>query len=156
MMLRFIYNMWFGFKTRQKYIKGSRPEACEARNPTQKGGVRMDGSPSSKGVLRLYIGLKEISVPLPIAAEEQALCNDKLGAWQPKSGVHGRGCGGWLASILAKIRAKAAELNRLLLFCYYSRFGQLRQGGRGIGCGPYPCAPDGSPSHSKFRSSWKS
>ena len=75
----------------------------------------MDGSPSSKGVLRLYIGLKEISVPLPIAAEGQALCNDKLGAWQSGDGGHGRGCGGWLGPIIGQIRAKAAELDSLLL-----------------------------------------
>jgi len=76
----------------------------------------MGSFPSLEEVLGVYKGLKEISGISSIAGEEQALCAGLNAIWQPGDGGHGCGCGGWLASILAKIRAKAAELNRLLLF----------------------------------------
>jgi len=76
----------------------------------------MGRSPSRKVSVCVFKGLAENSGIYPIAAGEQALCAGLNAIWQPGDGGHGCGCGGWLASILAKIRAKAAELNRLLLF----------------------------------------
>jgi hypothetical protein len=76
----------------------------------------MGDFPSGKAGLCVYKGLAENSGIYPIALQKQALCAGLNAIWQPGDGGHGRGCGGWLGSILATIRGKAMELDELLLF----------------------------------------
>jgi len=75
----------------------------------------MGGFPSDKAVLLVYKGLKKINGISSIAGEEQALCAGASAEWQSEDGGHGCGCGEWLAPILHQMRAKAVELDELLL-----------------------------------------
>ena len=76
----------------------------------------MGRPPYSKAPLGVYKGLEGASDIPPNPARQQALCAGLSAIWQPKGDEHAIGCGGWLGSILARIRDKAEELDRLLLF----------------------------------------
>jgi hypothetical protein len=72
--------------------------------------------PHSKEVLVVFKGSGRPSVFPPIVVRERALCAESSAAWQLEGGGHGCGCGEWPGSIYTQIRAKAEELDNLLLF----------------------------------------
>jgi hypothetical protein len=64
----------------------------------------------------VFKGLAENSGIYPIDGKGQALCAGASAEWQPGDGEYGCGCGEWPGPIYTQIRAKAEELDSLLLF----------------------------------------
>jgi hypothetical protein len=112
MMLRFIYNMWSRFKIPQSFIKGKSPGYGEVG---QIGGGRMGSFPDLGKPLGIYKGLEEPSDISLGSAKTQALCAELIAVRRLEDGGHAVGCGEWPGSIYTQIRAKAEELDSLLL-----------------------------------------